>query len=106
MRPSAYELPSRRTAVKTLLLLTIACLSGCATNLTLNSTPVAPELLTPCGDTIAQPLVEADIYDISRALTEAVDYAKECRAKQQNLITAVKAREQINNDIKTTIAGQ
>lgn len=89
--------------MKTLLLLTIACLTGCATNLTLNSTPVSHELLTPCGDTIANPLVEADIYDVSRALTEAVDYAKECRAKQQALIAAVKGREQIENDIKTII---
>lgn len=58
------------------------------------------ELLAKCGDIIAAPLTTGDQYDVSRALSEANEYAKKCRARQSALVDAVEAREQLMLSVK------
>lgn len=61
------------------------------------------ELLVKCGDTIAAPLTTGDQYDASRALSEATEYAKKCRARQSALIDAVTARDQLMQSVKAQL---
>lgn len=53
-----------------------------------------------CGPLIADPLITADQYDLSRALTQATEYAKICRARQDGLVDAVEARDQLMESVK------
>lgn len=86
--------------MRLLPLLIVACLTGCATRLTLISPPVRADLLESCGDVIAEPLTTGDQYDTSRALVEATSYAKKCRARQDALVDAVKSRDQLMKSVQ------
>lgn len=61
------------------------------------------ELLVKCGDTIAAPLTTGDQYDTARALSEATEYAKKCRARQETLVDAVQARDQLMQSVKSQL---
>lgn len=76
-----------------------ACLMGCAPNLTVNSAPINPDLLTGCGDKIADPLTAGDQYDTARALGQAIEYGKSCKARQASLAEAIRGREQLQKQI-------
>jgi len=87
--------------MRTLILVLIAlCLQGCATKLTLISPDVPDSYLVKCGDVIAEPLTTADQLDTARALVQATRYGKECAARQQALIDAVKVRQDIAKSVK------
>ena len=75
-------------------------LTGSATNSIVNCPPVKSELLVACGDVIAQPLTTGDQYDLARELSEATKYGRDCRARMQELIDAVKTREKVTESIK------
>lgn len=53
-----------------------------------------------CGEVIAEPLTTADQLDTARALVQATRYGKECAARQQALIDAVKVRQDIAKSVK------
>lgn len=81
--------------MRILLVLCVAFLTACSPNLTVNSAPINPTLLQSCGDKIADPLTTGDQYDTGRALGQAIEYGKNCKASKDELIAAVKAREQL-----------
>ena len=91
--------------MRTLLILLVACLTGCAHQLTLISPPVDDELLVKCDSVIAQPLVAADQYDLSRALAEAASYGQTCKARHDALVNAVIVRQQILASVKAQLEG-
>lgn len=86
-----------------LLLLIAACLTGCGTNLTVISPPIDQRLLAKCGDKIADPLTSADQYDTARALSQATKYATTCAARQEALVDAVQARDQLLRSVEAQI---
>ena len=92
--------------MRILPLLLAACLTGCASQLTLISPPLPAELRVRCPDTIAQPLTTGDQYDTARALVEAVRYGKECKARQDALVNAVEVRQEILDSVKLQIEGK
>jgi len=49
---------------------------------------------------IADPLTTADQLDTARALVQATRYGKECAARQQALIDAVKVRQELAKSVK------
>jgi hypothetical protein len=73
------------------------------TKLTLISPDVPSELMVKCGDVIAEPLTTADQLDLARALVQASKYGKDCAARQQALIDAVKTREEVMKSVKTQL---
>ena len=79
--------------MRSLLLLIAVCLTACAPKLTINSAPVDQQLMTACGEKIAEPLTTADQYDTARALGEAIQYGRGCSDRHDQLISAVRARE-------------
>jgi hypothetical protein len=89
--------------MRLLPLMTVACLTGCATHLTLISPPVAPRLLAKCGDQIAQPLTSADQYDLARALAQATRYGATCAARQAELVDAIEARNQLLQSVEAQL---
>ena len=86
-----------------LLLIFVVCLTGCATKLTIVSPPVPETLRERCPDVIAQPLTTGDQFDTSRALIEAVQYSKTCRARHDALIDAIDVRDHIMQSVKTQL---
>ena len=86
-----------------LLLILVAFLPGCATQLTLLSPPVPAELRVRCEDPIADPLTTADQYDLARALTQAIKFGFDCRARHSALVDAIDVRDQIMTQVKAQI---
>lgn len=89
--------------MRILLLLLVACLTGCAPHLTLLSSPLDDELLVRCPDVIADPLETGDQYDLARALAQATSYGRICKARMDRLVTAVTVRQQTLKSVKTQI---
>ena len=88
--------------MKRLLPLIAACLTACGTQLTVISPPMKSGLLEKCPpvNKIADPLTTGDQYDVARALNQATEYAKTCRIRQETLVDAIQAREQLMQSIK------
>lgn len=51
--------------------------------------------MTPCSQTIADPLTTADQYDLARALNQAAGNYRACQAQNDALINAVRTREAV-----------
>lgn len=51
--------------------------------------------MTPCNQTIADPLTTADQFDLARALNQAAGNYRACQAQNDALIEAVRTRESI-----------
>lgn len=87
--------------MRALLLLTVACLTGCATPSIVVSTPKVPdEYLEKCPERVAARLAQADQYDLARALVDSVEWGRACKARFDALIEAVKARQQLAGELE------
>ncbi len=85
--------------MRTLLLLIVVCLTGCATPLIVTSPAVPEKYKTPCDEQVADPLTTGDQYDLSRALTQSVKSYRTCAARHDALIDAVDTRETVMQSI-------
>ena len=56
-----------------------------------------------CEDPIADPLTTADQYDLARALTQAIKFGSDCRARHGALIDAIDVRDQIMTSVKAQL---
>ena len=84
-----------------LLLLSVACLTGCATkSIVVSAPPVPKTMLERCPDVIAEPLTVADQYDTARALAQATGAYRTCAARQAALAEAVELRESVTRSVK------
>lgn len=62
--------------------------------------PVPREYLESCPERAAAPLTDADQYDLARALVEAGTWGRNCKAKLDALIDAVKVREAVAEQLE------
>ena len=87
--------------MRTLLLLSAACLTGCATPSIVVSTPRVPhEYLETCPSKAAKQLETADQHDLARALVETVEWGRGCKARLDALIESVKVREGVAKQLE------
>lgn len=85
--------------MRILLLLIVACLTGCATPLVVTSPAIPDKFKTLCSEAVADPLTTGDEYDLSRALTQSVKSYRTCQAQHAALIDAVDTREAVMQSI-------
>lgn len=91
--------------MRTLLLLLVLCLTGCATPLVVTSPAIPDKFKVHCSEQIADPLTTGDEYDLSRALTQSVKSYRSCSAHNDALIDAVETREQVMQSISDQLKG-
>lgn len=93
------ELRSRVGARTSLVgsLILVGFLAGCATPSIRSLPPVPPELLVRCVGPKADPLTTADQFDLARALTQSVAWARDCARKHDALVDAVEVRQGVGN---------
>jgi hypothetical protein len=61
---------------------------------------VPNEYLETCSAKAAEPLVSADQTDLARALVDVARWGRNCKAKLDALIEAVKVREALANQLE------